>query len=129
MRTLGIVRFRTIHPQGRKAMKRSIRHWSCLNPQAVSDGSRAQSFNCIDAARADILELSRALMWVFDRTDVDGGMTEDECKNTAEEIGKILADMPSVAARYVPNEWDASVGLTGTVLDTSESAPQEPDAE
>ncbi len=104
-------------------MNRSIRHWNCLSPQAVSDGSRAQSFHCIEAARADILELSRALMWVFDRTGIDGGMTAAECKNTAEEIGKVLAGKPSVAARYVPNKWDASVELTEAVLDTSVSEP------
>lgn len=92
-------------------MKRPIRHWQHLSPQAVSDGSRAQSFYCIEAARADILELSRALMWAFDRTEIDGGMTEAECRRTAEEIGKVLIGEPSVAAQYTPNEWDASAKL------------------
>ncbi len=94
-------------------MKRSIQRWQKIDPQAVSDGSRAQSFYCIQDARADILELARALMWVLDRTDTDYGNTEAECQRTAEEIGKVLAGKPSVAARYTPNEWDASVKLTG----------------
>ena len=60
----------------------------------------------------EIERLRKALMWAFDRADIDGGMTAAECKNTAEEIGKVLAGKQSVAARYVPNEWDASAKLS-----------------
>ncbi len=94
-----------------RAMNRSIQRWHKIDPKAVSDGSRAQSFYCIEAARADILELSRALMWVFDRTDTDYGNTEAECRRTAKEIGKVLTGEPSVAAQYAPYEWDASAKL------------------
>ena len=64
-----------------------------------------------------IIRLRAALMWTFDRAELDGGMTEGECQHTAEEIGKVLTGKPSIATRYVSKEWDASAKL-------SVSAPQ-----
>lgn len=53
-----------------------------------------------------------ALMWVFDRMTVDGGMTAREQLRTAKEIGRVLSDLPSEAATYQPNDWDDSAKLT-----------------
>jgi hypothetical protein len=54
-----------------------------------------------------------ALMWAFDRLTIGyGGMTEAEQHHTAKEIGNVLIDRDSPAARYTPNEWDDSAKLT-----------------
>ena len=51
---------------------------------------------------------TRALMWVFDRLSVDGGMTPREQRDTYREIGRVLLGKPSKASSYEPNEWDDS---------------------
>lgn len=54
-----------------------------------------------------------ALLWVFDRLSVDGGLTLGEQKYTMLQVGKVLRGLDSPASRYVPNDWSDSALLTG----------------
>lgn len=53
----------------------------------------------------------RALMWVFDRLSVDGGLALKEQQKTYREVGRVLLGLPSVASKYLPNDWDDSVKI------------------
>jgi hypothetical protein len=59
----------------------------------------------------DNIAYRNALMWVFDRLSIDGGMSPREQIHTMREIGKVLCGRPSPAATYKPNDWDSSAAL------------------
>lgn len=48
-----------------------------------------------------------ALLWAFDRLTADN-LTPAEIKRTADEIGKVLTNKPSMAATYIPDDWTDS---------------------
>jgi len=52
-----------------------------------------------------------ALLWVFDRLTIDGGMMTREQRYTFEQIGNVLMGKPSPADSYQPKEWAASTKI------------------
>lgn len=80
-----------------------IRHNAELVAALESERSRIMRMH--DAGT----EYRNALMWVFDRLSVDGGMTAQEQRFTMKQIGRVLNGLPSDAALYEPNEWDESI--------------------
>jgi hypothetical protein len=55
--------------------------------------------------------LVNALKWTYDRLSLDDGMNVKQQHETFTQIGNVLEGLPSVAADYVPNEWDDSAKL------------------
>lgn len=61
----------------------------------------------------ELMRYRNALLWTFDRLSIDGGMTASEQRSTMREIGNVLCNLPSPAARYKPNKWDDSAAVVG----------------
>jgi hypothetical protein len=76
-------------------MKRTLKQWSGMQPDAVAAGSNAQIIFCIADAQHDIRELSDIIRLLLEELD-------DPCRRNQREYGPVWLSKPlEVMARKV----------------------------